>query len=278
MSARFRTSDGLSLAFDDRGAGPALLCLAGLTRNMADFEPVVARFAGEARVIRLDARGRGLSDHDPDWRNYTLVREGRDALELLDHLGLARASILGTSRGGLIALTLGLDSAERLEGAMLVDIGPRIEPEALSQIVGMLGARPPFRSYEDAADRLPDAMAPGFSGVPRATWRAHAERVWREGPDGLELRYDPRLRDGGLQASAADAAPDLWPLFDALRDMPVGLIRGANSELLSAETAGEMRRRRPDMIFAEVPGRGHVPFLDEPESVAALSAFLERVA
>lgn len=277
MSATFTTSDGLRLAYDDAGArdGHPLLCLAGLTRTMADFEPVLDVFGTRARIVRLDARGRGRSQHDPEWRNYNLVREGRDALELLDHLGIDRASILGTSRGGLIALTLGVSHAERMHGAIFVDIGPELDPAGLSQIMSYLGNRPPFASYEDAADRLPEAMAPRFADVPRATWRAHAERVWREGPDGLELRYDPHLREAVLEASDIESPPDLWPLLDTFNAMPTALIRGTNSDLLRAETAAKMRRRLPGMIFADVPGRGHVPFLDEPEAQAAIAAYLD---
>ena len=279
MSATFTTSDGLRLAYDDAGprTGHPLLCLAGLTRNMADFEPVLDAFGTRARIVRLDARGRGRSERDPDWRNYNLVREGRDTLELLDHLGIGRASILGTSRGGLIALTLGVAHAERLHGVIFVDIGPALDPAGLSLIMAHLGTRPSFASYEEAADRLPEAMAPRFADVPRATWRAFAERVWTEGPDGLDLRYDPNLRKAVLEASATDALPDLWPLLDAFHAMPTALIRGANSDLLSAETAAEMRRRLPGMIFADVPGRGHVPFLDEPAARDAIAAYLDAV-
>jgi len=278
MTSRFTTSDGLSLAYDDTGAGHPLLCLAGLTRNMADFDTVRERFGGEARIIRLDARGRGLSDRAPDWRSYSLPREAQDALELLDHLGLERASILGTSRGGLLAMTLGASHPDRLTGAILVDIGPVIEAAGLEPIMGFIGLPPAWKTYAEAAAALPDAMAPRFSGVPAATWRAHAERLWEEGAEGLVLRYDPRLRDAVLAGAQDGALPDLWPLFDALADKPLALIRGANSDLLSAETAAGMRRRRPDLVFAEVPDRGHVPFLDEPESVAAIAAYLERVA
>ena len=279
MSGTFTTSDGLRLAYDDAGprAGHPLLCLAGLTRNMADFEPVLDAFGARARIVRLDARGRGRSQHDPDWRNYNLVREAQDALELLDHLGIARASILGTSRGGLIALTLGIGHAERLCGVIFVDIGPVLDPAGLAPIVSLVGKRPPYASYEDAADRLPEAMAPRFRDVPRATWRAHAERIWRQAPDGLDLRYDPRLGDAVRAAAATDAPPDLWPLLDAFRALPTALIRGANSDLLSAETAAEMRRRLQAMIFADVPGRGHVPFLDEPQAQAAIAAYLDAV-
>lgn len=278
MISTFTTTDGLRLAYDDQGSGHPLLCMAGLTRNMADFDPVVERFADRARLLRLDSRGRGASDNDPDYSNYNLIREGQDLLEFLDHLGLDKVSILGTSRGGLIAMQLAAVQPDRLHGVVLNDIGPVVEPEGLSDIKDYLGFRPGYASFDEAADRLPDVMAPRFSGVSRDTWRRFAQALWLEAPDGLDIRYDPALRLAFLEQSADGTLPELWPLFDALAAFPVGVIRGENSNILSSETTAEMRRRRPDMICAEVPDRGHVPFLDEPESIDVICRYLDRVA
>ena len=115
---------------------------------------------------------------------------------------------------------------------------------------------------------------PGFQGVPESRWRAFAERLYIAGENGLSIRYDPELRTAFLRAFEGPPA-DLWPLFDACAGLPLALIRGANSDLLSPATAAEMRGRRPDMIFADVPGRAHVPFLDEPAALAALNAWLD---
>ncbi|ARE38857.1 Hydrolase, alpha/beta fold family functionally coupled to Phosphoribulokinase [Rhodovulum sp. P5] len=274
---RFAADDGLMLAYDDQGAGAPVLCLCGLTRNMDDFEPVVERFADRARILRLDTRGRGASDHDPDFMNYNLIRESRDVLALVDHLGLDRVAIIGTSRGGLIAMTLAAGHRTLLSGVCLNDIGPMIDPHGMGYIMSYLGQRPGYANYDDAAAQLETKMAGRFPGVTRDQWRAYARRVWSEAPDGLALRYDPNLRRAVAEASAAGAMPDLWPLFDALNGLPVALIRGQNSDILSCETAEEMRRRRPDMIYAEIPDRGHVPFLDEPAAVEVIAAFIERL-
>jgi len=274
----FTTSDGLRLAYRDEGSGPVLLCLAGLTRNMADFDFVARDFADRARIVRMDYRGRGMSDYAADYLSYTLIREGRDALELLDHLGIDRAAILGTSRGGLIALTLAPSHRDRLAGVCFNDIGPEIAPEGLAFISGYLGVDPAMQTYDDAADALLASMGDRFPGVSRARWRLHAARIWRETPDGLALRYDKALRKSLLEQSATGTVEDLWPYFDALEGLPLALIRGANSDLLSATTAARMRARRPDLIFGEVPNRGHVPFLDEPEARAVIAAFLDRLA
>ena len=107
-------------------------------------------------------------------------------------------------------------------------------------------------------------------------WLAEVRAHYAQTPDGLVVRYDPRLRDAVL-AAGAQPVPDLWPLFDAFQDLPLALIRGANSDLLTVQTADEMARRRPDMIRTDVPGRGHIPFLDEPEALSALHAWLEEM-
>jgi pimeloyl-ACP methyl ester carboxylesterase len=279
VTGRLRTADGLTLAYDDSGTGVPLLCLAGLTRNRSDFDFVRRDFGDRARIIRLDSRGRGASEHDPDWHNYTVVQEALDVLALLDHLGLDKAAILGTSRGGLIAMALAPQHRGRLLGVCLNDIGPVLEPAGLSYIRSYLGVAPPYKDYESAAHGLATANAARFATVPLERWRLHAERLWRTTPGGLALRYDPRLRDAVLAAMPEDQpVPEIWELFDMLQGLPLALIRGANSDLLSAATVAEMRRRRPDMIYAEVPDRGHVPFLDEPEATAAIAAFLDRLA
>jgi pimeloyl-ACP methyl ester carboxylesterase len=200
-------------------------------------------------------------------------------LVLLDHLGLDRMTILGTSRGGLVAMVLAAMAKDRLAGVILNDVGPEIMTEGLSAIMTYIGKPPVYRTLVDAAGAMPAAYADSFQNVPAETWAAFARRLFREDRDGLHLRYDPRLREAVAPAFAPDAvAPDLWPFFDALEGLPLGLIRGANSNLLSVETAEEMQRRRPDMVYGEVPRRGHVPFLDEPEAQAVISAILDKVS
>ena len=276
-TAYVTAKDGVRLAYDDTGgAGPALLCLAGLTRNREDFDFVVRDFRDQARIIRLDFRGRGGSDY-ADPATYTPLQEAEDVVTLLDHLGLAQAAILGTSRGGIVAMIMGLTARARLSGVCLNDIGPEIMPEGLSAIMGYIGRRPKFRSLAKAAAAMPD-LHPGFRNVPFETWAAHVARLWREDEAGLHLRYDPRLRNAMLAQRDAGPAPDLWPLFDALAARPLTVIRGANSDLLTTETLAKMHARAPNMRSATVPNRGHVPFLDEAEALAAIHAHLRDFA
>ncbi|MBL9049152.1 MAG: alpha/beta hydrolase [Tabrizicola sp.] len=267
--SRFRAPDGAMLAYSDEGQGLPLLCLAGLTRTMADFD-YLAPHLPPLRLIRMDYRGRGASDWTGP-ETYTIEQEGRDALALLDHLGIERAAVLGTSRGGLIGMVLGAVARARLLGLCLNDVGPEIARDGLTRIFDYVGRNPAGKTYAGYAERL--SRSPGFEGVPMSRWLEEARKLSIETPEGLRLRYDPALREPFLKAF--DGPPvDLWPLFDALAGLPLALIRGANSDLLTAATAAEMRRRRPDMLFADVAGRAHIPFLDEPESLALIHSFL----
>jgi pimeloyl-ACP methyl ester carboxylesterase len=203
--------------------------------------------------------------------------EAGDVVTLLDHLHLDRVTILGTSRGGLVALVLAAIARDRIAGVIFNDIGPEIMPEGLSYIMDYLGKPPKFRTLAEAAAALPRHYAPAFRDVPAENWAALARRIYREEGGQLVNRYDPKLREAVAPAFAPDAvAPDLWPLFDALAGAPLGLIRGAGSNILSAQTAGEMRLRRPDMEYAELADRGHVPFLDEPPALAVIETVLEQ--
>ena len=273
MTQFFTTSDGTRLAYDDHGAGLPLLCLPGLTRTMADFDYLIPHLP-PLRLIRMEYRGRGASQ----WTgaaSYTVPQEGKDALELLDHLGLPKAAILGTSRGGLIGMLLAAVAHDRLLGLCLNDVGPEIHRPGLERIFDYVGRNPAAKTHADLAARLPRTM-PGFANVPQSRWLEEAVKHYTQTPDGLQITYDPALRDAFLAAFEGPPV-DLWPLWEATAGLPVALIRGANSDLLSQACTNEMRRRRPDMIFASVPDRAHIPFLDEPEAVAALRAFVATV-
>lgn len=267
----FTSTDGLSLYYTDEGAGLPILCLAGLTRTTADFDYVTPHLP-DVRLIKMDYRGRGRSDFDPDWSHYSPPVECRDALELLDHLGLDKVAILGTSRGGLNAMGLAKGAKDRLLGVAFNDVGPYIDPKGLEFIMGFIGHNPAARTHAEAAAAMPRVF-PEFNGVPDSRWLEEARKHYVETDDGLQITYDKHLRDAVEQAFSAPS-PDLWPFFDALEGLPIACIRGVNSNLLSEDTLTEMERRRPDMVVARVSDRGHVPFLDEPEAVAALREWI----
>lgn len=272
----FTASDGTELYYEDTGKGPTVLALSGLTRNLRDFD-FVAPHLSHVRLIRMDYRGRGKSGwSDPVL--YSIPQEAADALALLDHLSLPRAAILGTSRGGLIGLFIGATQPQRLTGLALNDIGPELTAAGLADIAAYIGKRPTAPTLDAAARALPKSLH-GFANVTHDRWLEMAGHLYAQSDDGLTLRYDPALADAFRTAyDPATPPPDAWPLFHALPDIPLALIRGANSPLLSRNTAAAMQAARPDMLFADVPDRGHVPFLDEPEALATLSQWSQRLS
>ncbi len=268
----FTASDGARLFYRDGGEGPVLICLHGLTRNGADFDVLRPLLPG-LRMIALDARGRGQSEHSGA-ASYTVQRESEDVLNLLDHLGIEAAPFLGTSRGGMVTMALAARAPGRVLGLCLNDIGPEMEPDGRMRITTYVGLQPRERSIEERVAAMP-TLNPGFVGVPEARWREEVCRHFVETPEGLHIAYDPALRDAFM--ATLDRAPNMWQGFDALAGRPVAVIRGSNSDILSPRIVAEMTRRRPDVIKAEVPGRGHMPFLDELESLVTLRAFLSSV-
>ena len=273
MIQHFRAGDGASLAYRDQGEGKPVLALAGLTRDGRDFDYLAPYLEG-VRLIRLDSRGRGGSE----WTGaatYTVAQEAGDVLALLDHLELPAAAILGSSRGGLLGMVIAATARQRLNGLCLNDVGPVLERTGLGRIGDYVGQPPSARTLRGAAEQI-RLTSPGFDNVPVSRWAEEAVRRFNEAADGLELAYDPALRESFLAAFDGPSV-DLWPLFDACAGLPLALIRGANSDLMSADTACEMQARRPDMLHAEVPGRGHIPFLDEPEALACIRMWLETL-
>ncbi|MGH1356442.1 MAG: alpha/beta fold hydrolase [Thalassovita sp.] len=271
---QFTTSDGLTLYYEDEGAGLPILCLAGLTRNARDFDFVAPHLSGH-RILRLDYRGRGQSDWAPDYSTYSVPREAQDVLELLDHLKLDKVAILGTSRGGLIAMVLAATAKDRLLGVVLNDVGPELNMDGLTAIMGYLGLNPAAKTMDEFVALR--SKLPGFANVPTERWAQEATHNHTETPDGVQINYDPKLRDAVIEGMTNAEAPDLWPVFSAIAPLPCAVIHGANSDLLTAEAVDKMAAAMPGLIVAHVPDRAHVPFLDEPAALEALHSWLRAM-
>jgi pimeloyl-ACP methyl ester carboxylesterase len=275
-------TDGLRLHVRDwrpvDAHGAAVVCLPGFARTLEDFgelaEHLSSEPGGERRVVAISARGRGLSDRDPDPTRYQVSVEAADALSALDALSIAEALMVGTSRGGLQAMTIAALRPGALKAVVLNDIGPMIDPLGLVRIRAMLQDRGPPRDWEDAAGRLSRFHGERFPALDLADFDRWARRVWREGPRGLEPAYDPALADAFAAIDLEKPPPPLWPLFDALKAIPLMVIRGEHSDILSAATLAELSARRPDAAVRIVPGQGHAPLLADHPTLDAIAAFL----
>jgi pimeloyl-ACP methyl ester carboxylesterase len=279
---RWTSSDGLSLfARDYPGAdGPARLpvvAIHGLTRNSADFDaiaPLIARSG--RRVLALDVRGRGRSDRATDPMTYQPPVYAKDVLGLMEVAGIERAVFLGTSMGGLITMAITALKSRVVAAAILNDIGPQVSPEGLARIAAYSGQPVETPTWAAAADYARRINAVAFPDYGDADWDAFARRIFKEGTEGSPiLNYDPDISVPIRAAGAKALVPNLWPSFRRLaRKRPTLLIRGGTSDLLGPDIAARMQKAAPDMRYAEIPGVGHAPMLDEPEAKAAIFEFL----
>ena len=256
----------------------AAVCLPGLTRSSADFVPLAEALstgAAPRRVVALDYRGRGLSDHDADWRHYDLATERADMLRVLAALAISRANFVGTSRGGLHVMALAVEHRHRIAAVVLNDIGPVIEAAGLVRIKSYVGRPITPASLLEAVRlmKLGDAAA-GFDGLSDEEWRHFAATTFGADESDLRLRYDPGLARTLDEFDLSKPLPDSWALFDALRPAPVLTIRGANSDLLSPEILEAMTQRWPGNRTLVVPGQAHAPLLADAATIAAVAAFL----
>jgi pimeloyl-ACP methyl ester carboxylesterase len=225
----------------------------------------------------MDVRGRGLSDWSNSPETYNPAVYAADLAGWCAALGLERILVIGTSMGGLIAMSTAGLFPDLVAGAVLNDVGPVVEASGLARISGYAGgAAAPIGDWKAAAAYARRTNGLAFPAYGERDWERFARRIFRQTPEGLVLDYDPAIGRPLSDAAQPVPAPDLWPLFERLAEgRPLGLIRGETSDILGAGTAAEMARRAPHMRTAQVAGVGHAPMLDEPEALALIAAFLE---
>jgi len=284
IERRWTSRDGLRLFARDylpasEETRLPVICLHGLTRNSKDFEDVAPLIAGWGRrVIVPDVRGRGQSDRDPNPRNYQPKIYARDVLAMMEALDVPRAIFLGTSMGGLIVMALAAMRLKAIAAAILNDVGPAIAPEGIARILSYAGKGPEVGDWNDAAEYVRRTNAVAFPHYSDEQWHRFAQRTFRQGSAGLVLDYDP-----AIMVPLAKPPPKLAGFIAGLlfrrlaRKRPTLLIRGENSDIVSAEIAEKMQRMAPGLQRVDVPGVGHAPMLTEPEAVDAIEQFLRTV-
>ena len=276
------SEDRLSLYFRDYAgpkgyAGPPVVCLHGLTRNARDFAELAEHLAQSRRVIVPEMRGRGMSDYAPDSSTYKPPQYVADVEKLLVEEGIESFIAVGTSMGGLMTMMLAAANPKRIKAAVINDIGPKIETAGLSRIGGYVGQGRSYPTWLHAARSMASVHSEAFPDYDLEAWIEMAKRTMVVSQNG-RISYDYDMAIAEPFKEPGNAAPaDLWPAFDALKGVPMVLVRGALSDLLSPKTVAEMGKRNPAMTSVTVPRVGHAPMLSEPEALAAIDALLGKV-
>ena len=274
--------DGLRLHVLEYGRRLAstrpVVCLPGLTRTVADFDVLAPALAatGLRRVIALDSRGRGQSEYDRNPDNYSLLVELGDVIAVLTALSVGPAVFIGSSRGGLLTMQLGVAHPTHIAGVVLHDIGPVIEPKGLARIRSYVGKLPQPRNFAEGADVLRQVFHAQFPNLTAEQWLATAQRGWREQDGALTPTYDVRIARPLAAIDIEQPLPPLWNEFDSLIHVPMLVIRGENSDILSADTLAAMAVRHPGLETIEVPDQGHVPLLEGDDMIGRITAFVAR--
>jgi pimeloyl-ACP methyl ester carboxylesterase len=275
--------DGIRLHV--RAWGPRLaarlpvVCLPGLARTVADFETLASALAsganGPRSVLALDLRGRGRSDYDRNPKNYNVQVELADVLAVLTALAVDQAVFIGTSRGGILTMLLAAARPTALAGCVLNDIGPVIDPKGLMRIKSYVGKLPRVASLHEAADVLRRLFAAQFPKLSDDDWVAFARRTFKDDGGRIVPDYDVRLGKTLARLNPDQPLPPLWKEFDALARVPLLVIRGGHSDILSPTTVAAMQARHPTMEAIEVPDQGHAPLLSDPALIGRIAAFVE---
>jgi pimeloyl-ACP methyl ester carboxylesterase len=285
--SRFMSApDGLRLHMRDYGAaadpGLPVVCLPGLSRNAADFgalaEALAAGAGGKKRhVLAIDYRGRGLSEFDPDWQHYNLQVENADIAAMLAAAEIYTAIFVGTSRGGLHAMSLATARPSLVWGVILNDIGPVIEPQGLARIRHYLRHMKAPGSLADAIDAVRKIMSAQFTAASDSDFEAHARAAFQKADGSFGLTFDPGLAKPLELLNLDEPQPTLWPLFEAMAGIPLLVIRGANSDVLSPATLAEMGRRHKNCAIYIAEGQGHPPLLYDRASITRIAEFIAGI-
>ncbi|SDE40031.1 alpha/beta fold hydrolase [Kordiimonas lacus] len=275
----FTNPDGLKQHYRDYNqAGdnaPVVLCMPGLTRNGRDFEAIAEHLSDRCRVICVEQRGRGQSDWDPNPSRYLPVTYVADMMALLAHLGVDKVIAIGTSLGGLMTIMIQAMHPGKLQAAVINDIGPEIDPKGIERIKSYVGKGTPPETWEAAVEAVKTANAGVYPAFTEEDWRWYTENLYEDVDGKLAVMYDPAISQN-FNSEESQSSPDLWPFFKALHSIPMVVLRGGISDILSAETLERMAREHPDLVPVTVPGIGHVPLMREPECKQAIDELVGR--
>jgi pimeloyl-ACP methyl ester carboxylesterase len=257
-----------------------VVCLPGTTGNSQDFDDlamVLSQAGSLARdVYVLDYRGRGRSEHDSDWRNYTPFFEMLDVLDFFAMARLHDAALIGTSRGGIIAMVMGAVRPAAIGAVVLNDIGPTIEAPGWMRQMGRVGRIPVPKSWDEAGRYMRELARDDYPRLTEAQWAKLARQRYFEHDGRPAPSYDSSISRAFSLNSIATGVPSLWPQFRSLCRVPLLALRGELSDVLSERTIREMESVHPRMQSHVVPAQGHAPLLTDAPSMEAIMLFLAQ--
>ena len=257
-----------------------LVCLPGLTRNARDFHDIATFLSTEAsparKVISVDYRGRGQSQPDPDWRNYTIEQEANDLLTTLARLNIEHAHFIGTSRGGLILFALTAMRPGIMKSVVLNDIGPVVEASGLARIKSYSDNMKPQDTIEEAAAYMQTVHNQQFPELDADGWLKLTRQLYVQGKKRAEPDYDKRLLKSFDYLDLSLPLPTVWPQFSALKHVPTLVLRGERSDILTRETVDQMKKAHPEMVAKTIKNEGHAPLLWDSSTQNAILQHLNR--
>lgn len=273
------SNDGLRLHYRDypgRADRPPIVCIPGLTRNVRDFAHVAERLAGKWRVICIELRGRGESGYAKFPMSYAPLQYRQDLDDLFAALKLDRVVMFGTSLGGLLTMLTAMARPGLIAGALLTDIGPVVEEAGLDRIRRFVGKSGSWPSWVHAARHASEIHGHAHPDYSLEQWITLSKRLYRLTAQGrIVPDYDLKIAEPMRHPSEPF---DMWPAMEAFGNAPVTVLRGSQSDILSAETAKDMVKRLKDGTLVTIQRTGHPPELDETASIRAIDALLARIA
>ena len=253
-----------------------VLCVHGLSRNGRDFDVVADALSKDFRVLCPDIPGRGQSDWLASENQYSIPTYARFINAMLTEFGVQSYDWIGTSMGGLIGMLMAVTPGSTMRRFVINDIGPVLEIEAIKRIASYVGLAPNFASYPELYAVARTAITTFGPLTEEQYQHMVSTSCWQRADGRWEFNMDPKVGDA-FRAGLATPAADMWPLWLAVKQ-PTLILRGVNSDLLSAATLTKMVETHPNALALTIADTGHAPMIFDAPTVSAVCEFLTEAA
>lgn len=261
-------------AWGDPSNPKVLICVHGLTRRGSDFKTLAEAMCHDYYVVCPDIVGRGQSDRLSNPMLYAVPQYVADMTQLVKQLGLTQVNWFGTSMGGLIGMVYASMPNSPIRKMLINDVGPRIEPEAIARLGSYVGQPFAFTNREEALAKLNQICATFGDHTPQE-WEIYNGPMLVQRDGKWVMHYDadiavPFASVNPIMAKAGEMA--MWHAFKQIH-IPMLIVRGGDSDLLSAATVAEMCKVNPYARSIEIPNVGHAPAFLKAEQIALAKEF-----